>query len=99
MKAVVELTTEEYDRYSKIYANLCEKIGESGTSELIIDLKQTGGYAHYKFSGTVSDTLVEKLGRMPTEVELIMLIDSGFSHFGASCTIIGKGFSGRVNTD
>ena len=99
MKAIVELTDEELARYSAIHANLLERTKDTSREDWFVDIKQKSGYAHYTFSGTVSGKLIELLGRMPTEVEIIMLIDSGFSHFGASCSIYDKTFSGRVNTD
>lgn len=60
---------------------------------------KSSGYAHYTFSGKVSDEMVEEMGRMLTGDEIIMLVDGGFSHFGASCSISGQAFRGSVNID
>ena len=45
------------------------------------------GYAHITFNGTYTEKLCEILGRTPTGEEIIMLVDGGFSHFGASCSV------------
>lgn len=46
-----------------------------------------------------TDKLVEVLGHEPSPDEISMLVDNGFSHFGASCSINGRHFRGRVNID
>mgnify|MGYP001015044847 CR=1 FL=1 len=99
MKAIVAYSDEEYEKMRKIYASLYEKTEGLNKGKLLDNLKIKTGYAHYTFSGDVSDKLIEMLGRMPTGEELIMIVDSGFSHFGASCSLEGKHFTGRVNTD
>ena len=50
-------------------------------------------------TGIISDALIERLGRMPTDEEVIMLIDRGFYHFGASCTFSERKFSCTIYTD
>ena len=94
MKAVVELTAEEAAAYTKMKNNvlpLCR----------FIKYTRRTGYAHYEFEGTYSPELIAALGRDPYPEEIIIMVDNGFSHFGASCTINNKdrSFSGRVNTD
>lgn len=98
MKAIVALTQEEYKEYSDIQTSLYNHIQGHSLDELITTTRRTG-YAHYRFGGTFTDKLVELLGRNPTPEELIILVDGGFSHFGAECGITGHTFSGRVNTD
>ena len=98
MKAVIELTPQECDMLSQIYNDLRSKTGKTAFNELI-KLSRNYGYAHYDFSGEIQQTLIDLLGRMPTSDEIIMLVDDGFSHFGASCSIHDRKFSGRINTD
>lgn len=99
MKAVTEYTPSEYQAMLGVYNTLCGKISGYYTNELLDNLQRKFGYAYYTFSGHISDKLVELLGREPTATEIIMIVDSGFSHFGATCTITGRNFSGRVNID
>lgn len=99
MKAIVEHTPEEYKRLSELAEKTFSAIDGIRKSELFDNYKETRGYAHYKFSGNYTNLLVEKLGHRPTSEELIIIIDSGFSHFGASCHIVGNYFEGRVNVD
>lgn len=96
MKAITECTPSEYQAILAAYHTLCGKISGYHTNELLSNLKRTFGYAHYTFSGRITDKLVELLGREPTANEIIMIVDSGFSHFGAQCTITGRNFSGIV---
>lgn len=98
MKAIVELTESEY----KIYSDINAKLNEAKTLEphVFETIRKTSGHAHYKFTGKLSDAFINTLGRMPTPTEVIMLVDNGFSHFGASCSLQPDGtFTGRVNTD
>lgn len=100
MKAVVNLTEDEYTAQSAAYAAL--KKATDGKSDLdLIKVKKRTGYAHYTFEGNYTNDLVQRLGRHPTGDEIIMLVDGGFSHFGASCSVAHDRmtFSGRVNTD
>ena len=99
MKAITAYTDEEYAIQSERCKNLFTVVEGTSSRDWFDDYRRQSGYAHYKFSGRISDKLVELLGRMPTGDELIMLIDKGFSHFGASCSINGSDFSGRVNID
>lgn len=99
MKAIVEYTKEEAEIMSKKWNELRDKTKGIPKAELFDNYSRTSGYAHYKFSGDITDKLVEVLGHEPSPDEIIMLVDSGFSHFGASCSINGRHFSGRVNID
>lgn len=99
MKAITELTSEEYKKYSEIYKILKEKTNGTSSENWFINLKRIPGYAHYKFEGEISNKLIELLGSTPTENEIIMLIDGGFSHFGAYCYVSGCKFTGKINTD
>lgn len=100
MKAIVDLTKEEYAEQSTTYSALKKAIRGIPFSDLM-DVRQRTGYAHYTFEGTYTPLLVELLGRHPTGDEIIMLVDGGFSHFGATCGVSHDrmSFSGRVNTD
>ena len=99
MKAIVEYTKEEYAFMSKKWKELRDKTNSMARSELFDNYTKTSGYAHYTFSGDITDKLVEALGHEPSPDEIIMLVDYGFSHFGASCSISNRHFSGRVCTD
>ena len=99
MKAIVEYTNEEAEAMTKKWHELRDKTKVIPRAELFDNYTRTSGYAHYKFSGDITDKLVEALGHEPSADEIIMLVDSGFSHFGASCSINGRHFSGSVSID
>lgn len=99
MKAIVEYTKEEAEAMTKKWHELRDKASSVPRNEWFDNYKRTSGYAHYTFSGDITDKLVEALGHEPSPDEIIMLVDDGFSHFGASCSINGRHFSGRVNID
>ena len=99
MKAITEYTNEEAEAMAKEWHELHDKTSSVPRKEWFDNYTRTSGYAHYKFSGDITDKLVEALGHEPSPDEIIMLVDSGFSHFGASCSINGRHFSGRVNID
>lgn len=100
MKAITDYTKEEYDQIYEKMSRLHEAIKGHMVSDLL-SYKKTYKYAKYTFSGTYNDKLVELLGHHPDEEEIILLVDSGYSHFGASCTIDTrtKTFSGHVYID
>ena len=106
MKAIVEYTNQEYEQQMSKYIALVERVNEYTQSngckfkDLMV-YERHYGYAHYTFKGTYTDSLIDALGRTPTPDEIIMLIDGGFSHFGATCTIDTSRhtFDGRVNID
>ncbi len=99
MKAIVDYTKEEAEAMSKKWNEIWDKTKVIPRAELFDNYSRTSGYAHYKFSGDITDKLVEVLGHEPSPDEISMLVDSGFSHFGARCSINGRHFSGRVNID
>lgn len=96
MEAIVTMSQARIDELSKIEDNLTEK---TKGIKLFNNYSRRQGYSKYEFSGEVSDELVHALGRMPTEEEIIILVDRGFSHFGAKCTLNGNSFRGRVYID
>jgi len=96
MKACVERTSEEAKEITQQFEELKEKTKDI---KCFNNYERVTGYAHYKFKGLISKELVEALGRNPTVDEIMLLVDRGWSHFGASCSIIGNKFSGRVSTD
>lgn len=98
MKAIDSYTPEDSKKMYDMYKALHEKVAGTTRKDWFVEYKQKNGYAHFTFQGTISNNLVELLGRMPTNDEIILLVD-GYSHFGATCTINGMNFSGRVNTD
>ena len=99
MKAITELTHAEYRNFHEIHNNLKWATKGLRKTEIFDDIYTQSSYGHYRFSGKISQLLLERLGRIPTETEIIMLVDDGFSHFGATCSIRGFSFSGRVNFD
>lgn len=96
MKAVVELTDREYNRLREVQLNLQKVLGDK---KHLKNLDKRSKHAKYEFSGEVTDELINKLGRFPSADEIIILVDGGFSHFGAHCSFNGKRFSGYVYTD
>ena len=97
MKAIVSLTEKEFVTYSAIYKNL--KVKTKGI-KIFESLIRKSRYACYSFSGVLSNELILALDRMPTSTEVIMLVDGGFSHFGASCLVMpDNSFNGKVYTD
>lgn len=100
MKAIVELTKEEYQALAQVTYDLRETLLRVPFEDLFEELSMIRGYANYKFQGKVSQVLLDKLGRKPTVDEIIILVDGGFSHFGAVCSYIDElTFKGRVDTD
>lgn len=99
MKAITEYTIQEAADQSVKCKELLKKVEGTTRSDWFEDFRKQPGYAHYKFSGTITDKLVELLGHEPSATELIIMIDGGFSHFGAQCSMSGRRFSGRVNID
>lgn len=101
MKAITEYTPEEYAEMQRKSRALNEAIKGLKREELFSYTRRSG-YAKYEFRGTYTDKLVEALGgRHPSAEEIIMLVDSGYSHFGAGCSLNPreKTFSGYVYID
>lgn len=99
MKSIVELSQAELAQQTDMMNKLKEAVKGTRQSDWFDNFKQKSGYAHYTFSGDVKEELVTMLGHEPSGNEIIMLVDGGFSHFGASCSVSGRHFSGRVHTD
>lgn len=99
MKPILELTKAEHESLRATYNRLKAYTKGLPKSDWFVDLKRRSGYASYSFSGEVSDSLLGRLGRMPTADEIIMLVDGGFSNFGAECAISGRRFAGKVYID
>lgn len=99
MEAVTSLTPEKLEECRAAYKKLREAVAGTTSKDWFINFDRKSGYAHYRFSGYVSEALVAMLGREPTADEIIMLVDSGFNHFGASCSIFNRRFNGSVYTD
>ena len=101
MKAITEYTDAEYNEMKDKQRALNEAIKGFKRDELFTYTKRRG-YAKYDFWGTYTDKLVEALGgRHPSAEEIIMLVDDGYSHFGAACMLNPreKAFSGNVYID
>lgn len=102
MKAIVAMNQEELNEYEATILSLYNTFGKDGATKrtLFEELHRSPGYSHYTFEGKLAPIVAEKLGRLPTPYELIILVDSGRVHFGASCSLKPDGtFVGRVNTD
>lgn len=99
MEAVTELSAKREAHLSALTKTIREKTKGYRHTELFNDFQKISGYAHYKFTGEITDKLIELLGHEPTSEEVILIVDDGYSHFGASCSIYGRHFGGRVNTD
>lgn len=102
MMSTHDLTEEESKRLSQTWNDLKKILAIYKRSELI-EVSEKFGYGCYYFNGSYKDTLVNMLGRDPTEHEILMLVDTGTSYIGcgATCTVNTKNrtFSGKVNTD
>lgn len=105
MKAIIDMSQEELNRHEATILSLYNTFGKDGTPKSMLfeelhKLYKSPGYAHYTFEGKLDPIVAEKLGRLPTPEELIILVDGGRVHFGASCSLNPDGtFIGRVNTD
>lgn len=100
MKAITDYTDEEYLKMQEKSRALHKAIDGIKRDELFTYTKRRG-YAKYDFWGSYTDKLVEVLGRHPDAEEIIMLVDDGYSHFGAACMLNPreKAFSGYVYID
>ena len=99
MKAIVQYTQEEINLYDDKYEELKNSVICLPREQWFCNFKKKSGHAQYKFSGEITECLINHLGRVPTAEEIIMLVDRGYCHFGASCTIDGTKISGYVYTD
>ena len=99
MKSITEQTGHERDRLREVVNHLRTVTEGMSYNELFDDYLCLIFRGRRLASGKVSDELLKRLDRMPTEEEIIILVDRGFSHFGASCTIVDRAFSCTVYTD
>lgn len=99
MKAITAYTPDEAEQMNAKYDAVKTAIKGIPFSDMFTDYRKSPGYAHYTFSGTITDRLVEALGHEPSADEIILIVDGGFSHFGASCNISNRHFSGKVYID
>ena len=100
MKSITEYTPEEKNEMIEKLRKLRETLKNTPVTELFEDYNRRIDYAHYTFSGKISDKLIQLLGRIPTADEIIMIADGGFHHFGATCSIFpDRSFSGKINID
>lgn len=67
MKSITEYTTEEHKKRLAEWRTLHNLIKSYSNSELFDDYSTTAGYAHFTFRGTVSQKLIDIIGRVPTE--------------------------------
>lgn len=99
MKPITAYTDEERQAMLEKWNALKQKIGGEFKTGLFDNYRRDGYYAHYEFSGDISDRLIAMLGREPSAEEIIMIVDNGFYHFGATCEISGRHFAGEVDID
>lgn len=98
LKAIFE--TGNNPEYKEIFQNLKEKYGVGQYKNLRLadfcegEYTKTGGYANAVYRGKLKE------GVQLTELELSMICDNGYSHFGGS-SVIGKDgtFSVTIYTD
>lgn len=96
MRATVDLTEGERLYYQRMLVNLYNKLHGIDINLLILGYRRSSYRAPCTFCGEVSDLFISLLGRMPTSEEIIMLVDSGFSRFGATCSTYGRCFYGNI---
>lgn len=101
MKAIFLHSEDERKELEVVEKNIRDLIKEVPCKERWEVNERRRGYAHYRFYVKPSQKLLAAVGRPLTEDEVIILVDGGFSHFGADCTYNKDSgtYSGRVNTD
>lgn len=99
MKSIDNYTEEEYQVMSECLTKLREAVNGTSSRDWFENYTKCSRYGHYKFSGDITNKLVEMLGHEPTPDEIIMLANDGFNHFGAGCIICDRHFDGAVLTD
>ena len=94
MKAVIAMNNSEVAHYGAIAQRVMPL-------RYMLEVRKIPGYAHYDFFGSYTEELIKELGRHPTANEIILMVDGGLNHFGASCSIVEEEmrFNGSVNTD
>lgn len=101
LTAVVSHSPESILRYREVAEKLTEVLGHYPKESDLGDVHRDYGYAHYIATGTVPTELIDKLGRTPTELEISMMVDGGYSHFGGYCTLnpVTDDFTCKIHTD
>jgi len=99
MKAITEYTEDEFIKQGEIRNNIMGAVKNIPYNEKWDMREIKRGYAHYAFKVKPSQKMIDAIGRAPTTDEVIMIVDNGFSHFGASCSEHNGIYSGRVNID
>lgn len=94
IKAIVELTPSEEEHIVSVAKHLFSVLKPG-----MCTMTKRHGYAKYEFSGEYTQELVDALGHEPTEEELVLIADGGYSHFGAHCVIKDRKFCGVVYND
>jgi len=97
IKSITDYNKEEMDMQREVWSDLKDKIDKCGSD--LIDYKKYPRYGRYTFEGEYTDKLVEVIGHEPTPDEIIMIVDCGFTHFGAKCYIADHRFNGEVYTE
>lgn len=97
MKSIRDLNNGEYVKLRDKSITLYERTKGYKLSDLIT-YKKTYHGTHYSFTGRYSNRLVGLLGHHPDADEIVILVDDGFGHGGASCRVNNtlKTFNGRV---
>ncbi|NFH91938.1 hypothetical protein FDA33_17420 [Clostridium botulinum] len=106
LKCIFDVEKDEVTikKYQEIYRNLKEKYGvgeyknfhkyDSQENALFEDYKCVSGYAHCIHTGKIKE------GIKLNELELSMICDDGFSHFGGYSNIGSDGrFTVKIYTD
>jgi len=94
LKAIPELTLQEVIDYTAIYKDLMDRFGspKEWGKKLFEEYTLSVGYGKHVYNGKIKVYL--------TELELSMILDKGYSHFGGSCTIFSDGkFHATIYTD
>ena len=99
MKAIVEYIEEELIKQRAVRDNILGLIKDIPYEEKWEINERRNGYAHYTFKVKPSQKMLDAIGRNTTTSEIIIIVDGGFSHFGASCSEYNGVYTGRVNTD
>ena len=99
LRAVPSLNADEVDRYVERWRSLRDRFTADGhlihVSKLCDSYKRISGYGHY----TVTGKLTEEIQQL-SALELSMLVDQGFSHFGGYSRIYDDGsFNVKIYTD
>lgn len=93
---MVDMSEEERMRVHNILIFLYYRLVGIDLNVLFNGFVRSSYRAPCHFYGEVSEELIKRLGRMPTPEEIVMIVDSGFSRFGATCTLNGRYFYGYI---